>query len=156
MATRGVRERGFQDVDTWLIIPATAVTPKVRSFFGEQLASHVESRARSSARLERQKQKVEAHMSSWETCWSRVRIPPGPSPISGACVRQDDRELRVEILPITQSRVRELGIERSTLHFLRKKSRREKLGHGTQKRERSWKHWSNSFRLKVLMTMCLF
>jgi hypothetical protein len=35
-------------------------------------------RARSSARLERQKSDAEAHRPGGVTCWSRVRIPPGP------------------------------------------------------------------------------
>lgn len=43
-----------------------------------------------------------------------------PSP---KLVGQDDRELRARILRMTQSEARDLGIGKSTLHYLRKRTR---------------------------------
>jgi CRISPR-associated protein Cas1 len=40
-------------------------------------------------------------------------------------VRRDDSELRSKILALTQSKARELGIAKSTLHYLRRNARKE-------------------------------
>jgi hypothetical protein len=40
--------------------------------------------------------------------------------------RQDDRELRRKILAFTQSEAKELGIGKSTLHYLRKNALNER------------------------------
>ena len=45
-----------------------------------------------------------------------------PSP---KLLRRDDRELRVKILALTQSRANDLGIGKSTLHYLRKNAKRD-------------------------------
>ena len=40
--------------------------------------------------------------------------------------RQDDRELRAKILSLTASQAKRIGIEKSTLHYLRKKASAER------------------------------